>query len=77
MGPLSQLKFSLVAINASLLLTLHIQPTNLAAQELDQSSDQIPYYEAPNDDTAMHRAVSQARKTVGEFITALANFKIE
>jgi uncharacterized protein YegJ (DUF2314 family) len=66
-----RLKFSIVAINASLLLKLNVQATNLMAQEIEKSKDQTPYYEVPNDDTAIRRAVIQARKTVGKFITAL------
>jgi uncharacterized protein YegJ (DUF2314 family) len=63
--------YLIIAISASVLLSFNAHPADLVGRELQKSSTEPPYYEVPNDHTVMHRAVTQARKTVGEFITAL------
>src|SRR5258708_16543305 len=40
-------------------------------KELEKRNTEPPYIEVPKNHAAMHRAVLQARKTVGAFITAL------
>src|SRR5258708_29209764 len=40
-------------------------------KELGKRNTEPPYIEVPKNHAAMHRAVLQARKTVGAFITAL------
>jgi len=47
------------------------QASNVVAQELKKSSYGPEYYQVPRDHAAMHRAVLEARKTVGKFISAL------
>ena len=61
---------SIIAIGASVLLNLNIQAAG-SGQELERSSTEPPYLEVPKDHAAMHRAVTEARKTVGEFIAVL------
>jgi uncharacterized protein YegJ (DUF2314 family) len=43
----------------------------VVAQELKKGSTEPEYFQVPHDHAAMHRAVIEARKTVGKFITAL------
>src|SRR5258708_30699528 len=59
-----------MAISALLFLSFTAQAVD-QGQELEKSSIEPPYFEVPKDHAAMHRAVTQARKTVGEFIAAL------
>jgi uncharacterized protein YegJ (DUF2314 family) len=59
-----------MAISALLFLSFTAQAVD-QGQELEKSSIEPPYFEVPKAHAAMHRAVTQARKTVGEFIAAL------
>jgi uncharacterized protein YegJ (DUF2314 family) len=52
-------------------LTLNAEAANVIAQELKKGSAEPEYFEVTKDHAAMHRAVIQARKTVGKFILAL------
>jgi uncharacterized protein YegJ (DUF2314 family) len=62
--------YFLIAIGALVLSGFSAQAAD-KAQGLEKSSAEPPYFEAPKDHAAMHRAVTEARKTVGRFITAL------
>jgi uncharacterized protein YegJ (DUF2314 family) len=52
-------------------LALNTRGANLVGQELKNGGAEPEYFQVPKDHAAMHRAVIEARKTVGEFITAL------
>ena len=52
-------------------LTLNAQAANVVSQELKKGITEPEYFQVPSDHVAMHRAVIEARKTVGKFITAL------
>jgi len=52
-------------------LALNAEGANLVGQELKNGGAEPEYYQVPNDHAAVHRAVIEARKTVGQFITAL------
>jgi uncharacterized protein YegJ (DUF2314 family) len=52
-------------------LTLNAQAANVVAQELKNGSTEPEYFQVPSNHAAMHRAVIEARKTVGKFIVAL------
>jgi len=52
-------------------LTLNAEAANVIAQELKKGSAAPEYFEVTKDHAAMHRAVIEARKTVGKFILAL------
>jgi len=58
-----------MAISALLFLSFTAQAVD-QGQELEKSSIEPPYFEVPKDHAAMHRAVTQARKTVGEIIAS-------
>jgi uncharacterized protein YegJ (DUF2314 family) len=62
--------YLLIAISAFVLLSFSAQAAD-PTQELEKSSAEPPYFEVPKDHAAMHHAVTEARKTVGEFIAAL------
>src|SRR6266481_8418995 len=62
--------YLIIAISALALLSISAQAAG-TGQELENSSIEPPYVEVPKDHIAMHRAVTEARKTVGEFIAAL------
>ena len=51
--------------------TLNAQAANVVAQELKNGGTEPEFFQVPKDHVAMHRAVIEARKTVGKFITAL------
>jgi uncharacterized protein YegJ (DUF2314 family) len=44
---------------------------DLVGQEITKNTSEPEYYQIPKNHTVMHRAVLEARKTVGEFITVL------
>jgi hypothetical protein len=52
-------------------LALNTKGVDLVGQEIKNGGAEPEYYHVPKDHAAMHRAVIEARKTVGEFITAL------
>jgi uncharacterized protein YegJ (DUF2314 family) len=52
-------------------LTLRVKGANVVGQDLANGDAGSGYYQVPNDHAAMHRAVTEARKTVGKFIAAL------
>ena len=52
-------------------LTLRSRAANVVGQELTNREAGSAYYQVPSDHAAMHRAVTEARKTVGRFIAAL------
>src|SRR5580704_6068775 len=52
-------------------LPLNTEAANVIAQELKKGSAEPEYFEVTKDHAATHRAVIQARKTVGKFILAL------
>lgn len=62
--------YLVIAISALVLLSFSAQAAD-TGQELEKSIAEPPYFEVPKDHAAMHRAVIQARKTVGEFVAAL------
>jgi uncharacterized protein YegJ (DUF2314 family) len=65
---------SFIAIVGTLVIessTLNARAAHVLAQELKKVSTEPEYFEVPNDHAAMHRAVNEARKTVGKFIKAL------
>jgi uncharacterized protein YegJ (DUF2314 family) len=62
--------YLIIAISALALLSISAQAAD-TGQELENSSIEPPYVEVPKDHIAMHRAVTEARRTVGEFIAAL------
>jgi uncharacterized protein YegJ (DUF2314 family) len=62
--------YLIIAISALALASITAQAAD-TGQELENSSIEPPYVEVPKDHIAMHQAVIQARKTVGEFIAAL------
>jgi len=64
--------YLIIAISALALWTFIAQAAD-PGQELEKSNTEPPYIEVPKNHAAMHRAVIQARKTVGEFIAALKN----
>jgi len=69
-------KIRLIAVVGTLViagLTLNARATNITAQEINQGNTGLEYFQVPNNHAAMHRAVTQARKTVGKFIAALKN----
>ena len=62
--------YLIIAISALALWSFSAQAAD-TGQEPEKSSTEPPYIQVPKDHTAMRRAVTQARKTVGEFIAAL------
>lgn len=52
-------------------LTLRGEAANVVAQETTKGEAGPTYFQVPSDHAAMHRAVAEARKTVGKFIAAL------
>ena len=62
--------YLIIAISALALLSISAQAAD-TGKELENSSIEPPYVEVPKDHIAMHRAVTEARRTVGEFIAAL------
>ncbi len=62
--------YLVIAISALALWSFIAQAAD-PRQELGKSNTEPPYIEVPKNHAAMHRAVLQARKTVGAFITAL------
>lgn len=51
--------------------TLNARAADAISKELDKGNTEPEYFDVPHDHAAMHRAVTEARKTVGEFISAL------
>ena len=62
--------YLIIAIGAWALASISAQAAD-TRQELENSSIEPPYVEVPKDHIAMHRAVIEARRTVGEFVAAL------
>jgi uncharacterized protein YegJ (DUF2314 family) len=62
--------YLIVAISAFALWTFVAQAAD-PGQELTKTDAEPPYIEVPKNHAAMHGAVIQARKTVGQFIAAL------
>jgi len=62
--------YLIIAISALALASISAQAAD-TGRAFETRSTEPPYLEVPNDHTAMHQAVTQARKTVGEFIAAL------
>ena len=62
--------YLIIAISALALWSFIAQAAD-PRQELVKSNTEPPYIEVPKNHAAMHRAVNQARKTVGAFIVAL------
>jgi hypothetical protein len=62
--------YLIIAISALALLGISAQAAD-TEQELENNSIEPPYVEMPKDHIAMHRAVTEARRTVGEFSAAL------
>ena len=62
--------YLLIAISALALQSISAQAAD-TGQDLENSSAEPPYVEVAKDHVAMHHAVTEARKTVGEFIAAL------
>jgi uncharacterized protein YegJ (DUF2314 family) len=62
--------YLIIAISALALASISTQAAD-SGQAFEKRSTEPPYVEVPKDHTAMHQAVTQARKTVGEFIAAL------
>jgi uncharacterized protein YegJ (DUF2314 family) len=62
--------YLIIAISALALASISAQAAD-TRQAFERTSTEPPYVEVPKDHTAMHQAVTQARKTVGEFIAAL------
>src|ERR1700730_4665621 len=52
-------------------VTLSAQAANLGGQEITKGRAEPEYFQVPKHHAAMHRAVIEARKTVGKFIVAL------
>jgi uncharacterized protein YegJ (DUF2314 family) len=63
--------FYLVIAISALALWSFIARAADPGQELGKANPEPPYIEVPKNHAAMHRAVIQARKTVGAFIAAL------
>jgi uncharacterized protein YegJ (DUF2314 family) len=63
--------YLIIAISALALQSIISAQAADTGQDLENSSVEPPYVEVPKDHTAMHQAVTQARRTVGEFIAAL------
>jgi uncharacterized protein YegJ (DUF2314 family) len=63
--------YLIIAISALALQSIISAQAADTGQDLENSSVEPPYVEVPKDHTAMHHAVTEARKTVGEFIAAL------
>ena len=51
--------------------TLNARAADAISKELDKGNTEPGYFDVPRDHAAMHRAVIEARKTVGGFISAL------
>ena len=64
--------YLIIAISALALWSFVAQAAD-PGPEAGKSNTEPPYIEVPKNHTAMHRAVIQARKTVGTFIAALKN----
>jgi uncharacterized protein YegJ (DUF2314 family) len=62
--------YLIIAISALALQSISSQAAD-PGQDLENSSVEPPYVEVPKDHIAMHHAVTEARKTVGEFIAPL------
>ncbi len=62
--------YLIIAISALALASITAEAAD-TGQAFEKRSTEPPYIEVPNDHTAMHQAVTQARKTVGEFLAAL------
>ena len=62
--------YLIIAISALALASISAQAAD-TGQEVENSSIEPPYVEVPKDHIAMHRAVIEARRTVGEFVAAL------
>jgi uncharacterized protein YegJ (DUF2314 family) len=62
---------ALVGASAIAGLILNAQGANVVAQELKNGNTEPEYFQVPNGHAAMHHAVVEARKTVGQFIDAL------
>jgi uncharacterized protein YegJ (DUF2314 family) len=52
-------------------LTLSAQASNVVGRTVRQGSSEPEYFQVTKDHAAMHQAVTEARKTVKKFITAL------
>src|ERR1700731_1481505 len=62
---------ALVGAGAVAGVTLRPQAANSSQQEIKKGGTEPEYFQVPKDHAAMHRAVIEARKTVGKFIVAL------
>jgi uncharacterized protein YegJ (DUF2314 family) len=62
--------YLIIAISALALASITAEAAD-TGQAFEKRSTEPPYIEVPNDHTAMHQAVTQARKTIGEFLAAL------
>src|SRR5258708_38772497 len=62
--------YLIIAISALALASISAQAAD-TGQAFEKRRTEPPYIAGPRDHTAMHQAVTQARKTVGEFIAAL------
>ena len=63
--------FALIGPLAIAGLTLSVQASNLVGRTVRQGSSEPEYFQVTKDHAAMHQAVTEARKTVKKFITAL------
>ena len=63
--------FALISSLAIAGLTLNAQASNVVGRSVKQGSTEPEYFQVTKDHAAMHQAVTEARKTVKKFITAL------
>jgi uncharacterized protein YegJ (DUF2314 family) len=61
----------LVGASVTAGLTLNAPAANVVAEQLQKGSAEPEYFQVPKDHAAMHRAVKEARQTVGKFIAVL------
>lgn len=52
-------------------LAANTKSADLVGQEITKNASEPEYYQVPKNHPAMHRAVLEARKTVGQFISVL------
>ena len=52
-------------------LAPNTEGADLVGQEITKNASDPEYYQIPKNPAAMHRAVLEARKTIGKFITVL------
>jgi uncharacterized protein YegJ (DUF2314 family) len=63
--------FALIGSLAFAALALNAQAANVVGRTVKQGSSEPEYFQVTKDHAAMHRAVTEARKTVKKFIVAL------